>query len=439
MESAARQVTSHFDEEEMTAIAKAILSRLDEPRRKSEAPVKPIIVECFGSSKSGKDTNLNELERWFNRRGFRVYIHRESDETREVCAMHRVDSYAFEMRHFVYNLSNLLDGWTDSNFHLIIHNRGIFDNLFYLSWNLKRGAVTKEQFEIFKRYVLGGPWVQVIDAVLVVTCDVDEALRREYGTSTNVIYGSRMNPEVLREQYACVGEVTEVIREELPNLPLFEIDTTDPRVSIGETRDEIVTLLLRSEEMKMGLSEEEVLLESTTLMKRRAHEHPPQIRIRGTISHAVLRRGGWDMDSSSVEVDTYLTPKGTPPLERDECFHIRDTGAGRFLVYKRRFPGLSPGLRIAVPIPDGDSDRFLSEFEVIATLTKKRERFRKDGFVLAVDNVEDLGEFVEIKAPTIEAANSLMNIVEELGFSSQDVLPDSYLRLYLKKHRPGKT
>ena len=57
---------------------------LDPPKRKTDRPAPPLIAEFFGLHKAGKDTQLVEVDRWFKREGFRVFIQRESAEEHTV-------------------------------------------------------------------------------------------------------------------------------------------------------------------------------------------------------------------------------------------------------------------------------------------------------------------------------------------------------------------
>lgn len=73
-------------------------------------------------------------------------------------------------------------------------------------------------------------------------------------------------------------------------------------------------------------------------------------------------------------------------------------------------------------------------FEPVATVEKDRERYRLDGYTVALDCVRDLGEFVEVEteASNIDPArDGAMAILERLDIDPRDRIRTSYLSLLL--------
>src|SRR3989344_8701133 len=165
-------------EDVLSDMARLVLSKLDPPRKKSQIPAKPIVIEFMGLHKAGKDTNLVELDRWFRRRKYQVLIHQESAETKEIRVMTRTNPYVYEMRHFAYTFSNFLEALTSRDFHLIILNRGFVDTLCWLEFHRRQGTISDKQFEEFRSYILSGPWVEGLDVVVCLTCSVETSLKR---------------------------------------------------------------------------------------------------------------------------------------------------------------------------------------------------------------------------------------------------------------------
>ncbi len=425
-----------FDGLAATAAAEAILAKLDQPTRRSEIPIKPLVLEFFGTAKSGKDRQGNEFERWFHRRGFRVLIHQESDETEMMTSLPRLSAQGFEMGHFSYNFQNLVRATADRSCHLIVLNRGIFDNLWHMVWHLRKGSINDEQFKTFRSFLFGGDWIQTLDGVFIITCSIEEALRREYGNDPSPIYGSRMNPRSLAEVAACKNEVLRMLRTHAPNLPVFQINTTG--IPIEETRDEIIGHTLTCAERRFSVSEDEIIVRRPTLMRQHAVSQPPQLKFRGSIDHEHLRNLGWSLNSSTTETDTYLTPKGVPPLTNDECFHLRNAGNWTYFIFKWRPTDPTTRTKIVVPIRDKETiGAIRKELDEVAVLTKDREIFTREGFSLTLDRVDRLGEFIEISAPTVNGDGEarLTEIIEELGLNHEDLVPETYLKLYLKKQK----
>ncbi len=411
-------------------IAKHILGKLDPPRKKSQVPVKPIVVEFMGLHKAGKDSNLVELDRWFKRRGYQVLIRQESAETKEIRVMSRTNPYIYEMRHFAYTFSNFLEALTSRDFHLIILNRGFIDTLCWLEFHRRKGDITDAQFEHFRSYILTGPWMEGLDAVVCLMCSVETSLKREYGTTKNVIYGSRMNPESLTLMRDCVESVFEYISDRHPNLSLIKVNTDDRPIS--ETRDEIVAGVLDSVKERMKVDEDELIAHSPSLLRMLAQDGGRQeVKFSGSVSVQVLLKNGWIPQGLTREVDTYLSPKNQPVLENDECFHLRYYGDINccYLMYKRRMGGALTRSRVSIPILQGMEADFFSVFDKVAVIEKERQVFVRGDIILTLDKIDGLGEFTEMRAPV---ATSIGSEAEKLGLTPDRMIPETYIRLFLK-------
>ena len=415
-------------EDVLSDMARLVLSKLDPPRKKSQIPAKPIVIEFMGLHKAGKDTNLVELDRWFRRRKYQVLIHQESAENKDIRTMTRTNPYVYEMRHFAYTFSNFLSALTSRDFHMIILNRGFVDTLCWLEMHRRQGNITGEQFNQFRSYILNGPWLEGLDAVVCLMCSVETSLKREYGTAENIVYGSRMNPESLTLMRECVESVFEYISEQHSNLPLVKVNT-DGR-SIFDTRKEIVDGILNSVRSRMDLEDSDIMIHSPALLRESAQDvRRQEIKFRGTVSQQTLLSNGWYPQAVTHEVDTYLTPKGQTVLQNDECFHLRfyEEAKQGYLIYKR---GGSPKrLRVSVPVLRETVSDFLVIFDEVATIQKEREIFVKDDIILALDHVRGLGEFVEMRAPI---ATDIMAEAVVLGLSVDVMVPGTYIRLFLE-------
>ena len=414
--------------------ARVILQKIDPKKHKKEYPTPPIISEFFGLHKAGKDTQLTELDRWFKRQKFNVVIRQESAEAEPIRATPRQNPYAYEMRHFAYTFSNLLDASSSRDFHLVILNRGIIDTLCWLERLKRKGEITETQNTAAKEFILSGPWLLCVDAFFYLTCDVEEALRREYGNSSKVIYGSRMNPKEMEFMNDCFESIYKEIKERFPNLPIFKINTT--KRTISNARDEILYLLLQSVISRLALRENDLLLWSRSLMREKARMAGPELKFRGVVSYEVLREQGWHWSTSCDEKDEYITPKNASFLENNECFHLRKTGDRWYFVYKRQGEDTKHWSKIHVPLlkdsAEEERERILGVFDSVVTISKERETFYRDNFLLHRDKVQDLGEFIEIKATMPIGENVLLNLAKELGFKETDLIVDSYVKLKRK-------
>jgi adenylate cyclase class 2 len=137
-------------------------------------------------------------------------------------------------------------------------------------------------------------------------------------------------------------------------------------------------------------------------------------RLRGP-DHQV-RRGEWS--DEGVASQTYLTYKG--PLVEDASKTREEFESG-----------VDDGAALAGAL-DGIG------FEPAATVEKRRERYRVDGFGVTLDAVEGIGEFVEVEreveteSEVPAAREAAIELLERLGLDADDQIRTSYLGLQLE-------
>jgi len=416
--------------EVMDDLAKVVLKQLDIPRSKSEDPILPLVVEVDGTNKSGKNTLITELDRWFRRRKYNVRLQEESAEVPWIRAMPKQDAYTYQMSHFAYEFTNLLQASADRHAHLFVANRNVIDNLYWMESWLREGKVTQEEVDTFKSFILGGPWINVVDAFIFLVSDPKVALEREYGNTQSVIHGAKMNPEKLELLYACTQNVINELITKYPNLPIIRIDTSS--LSIPEVRDQAIAFLLRSASKRLLLTEDDVLPWSVMLMRKKASLTGSEIKMQGVRSHATLRDCGWQFETAVTQRDTYLLPPNKN-IKDKEYFRIRETGAHWYhYSYKRNEPDSNRRFRLNIPLAAERIREFLSEFQTIAVIEKEREIFVKDGTLLHRDEVKDLGLFTEFYGTKNVQEADLIDVAGALGFDVTDMVRSSYLKLYLE-------
>ncbi len=425
------------DIESVTGIATSVLKKLDRPQRKSENPMRPIVVEFCGLAKAGKDTQLVQIDRWLRARKYKLPLLQESAENKDVRAMPRIDAYAYEMRHFTYTFTNLLDAATSRIFHANFLNRGIVDTLCHLEWHFRNSTITERQKDLAHDFILEGPWMNYLDAIFVFICDIETALEREYGKdhrAQKVKFGSRMNPDALALMRECIDKVVAELRDKFPNLPLYTINTTS--AGIAECRDEILSRIFDSVERRLEMTENDTLLWSPTLLRKNAVIYGPALKVRAHPDENILRRLGWEIHGQFPEKDIYLRLKDQQFLEDDECFHLREWKGHYWLYYKRG--GKDPTLRakVCVPVPSECVEELLAGFdEEKIVVLKDRRVFVRRGFLLDMDEVEGFGQFIEIKAPPQNTVADLLEIVKEFGLPEANIVRESYLMMHLKRLR----
>lgn len=94
---------------------------------------------------------------------------------------------------------------------------------------------------------------------------------------------------------------------------------------------------------------------------------------------------------------------------------------------------------IETGVVDGEAVRTILDrlgFESVATVLKVRERYEFDGYVVTLDDVVDLGEFVEVETEATEAEierarDGAYDVLERLGLDPEESIRRSYLELLL--------
>ncbi|MGA9400170.1 class IV adenylate cyclase [Haladaptatus sp.] len=179
-----------------------------------------------------------------------------------------------------------------------------------------------------------------------------------------------------------------------------------------------------------------------------------EVEVKVRADHAAVRERLDDLNAHSVGVvtqeDFYYDAPHRDFAETDEALRIRreadDDDAVEVVTYKGPLVEEESKTRKEheTVIGNGDTvDELLSAlgFESAATVHKERERYELDGYVVSLDAVTGLGEFVEVETETdeegdIESARvGAYDVLRELGLNPEEQIRTSYLGLLLE----GKT
>jgi adenylate cyclase class 2 len=80
-------------------------------------------------------------------------------------------------------------------------------------------------------------------------------------------------------------------------------------------------------------------------------------------------------------------------------------------------------------------------FEQVATVTKHRTFFKLDEITLSVDDVEDVGTFIELEAiasgeeEMTKQRDKIIEMVRQIGLDPIESVRESYLELLLAKNK----
>jgi adenylate cyclase class 2 len=157
-----------------------------------------------------------------------------------------------------------------------------------------------------------------------------------------------------------------------------------------------------------------------------------------------LRELGADRLGAVVQVDTYYDAPHRDFAATDEALRVRretpTNGEGRaYLTYKGPLVDDEAKTREEAETPvAADAAAAILEglgFDAAATVRKDRERYALAGYTVALDDVEGLGEFVEVETETdsgLDAARTgAFDVLDRLGLDPDAGIRTSYLGLVL--------
>lgn len=159
-----------------------------------------------------------------------------------------------------------------------------------------------------------------------------------------------------------------------------------------------------------------------------------------------LEKSGAKIKDSITQVDEYLSIPGHNPKNVDELLRIRKEGDRYFITYKGPIEKEIGELRVKPKIdfeltPSISQEEVLKFREVLQnfgyhpmeTITKRRQVFELDGLEIAIDDVGEIGNFVEVRANTKEEIDMLEKLLENLGLSGKIRINEPYIDLLLKR------
>lgn len=175
-----------------------------------------------------------------------------------------------------------------------------------------------------------------------------------------------------------------------------------------------------------------------------------EVEVKVRADHETVRERLRELDARSLgtvtQEDFYYDAPHRDFAETDEALRIRreadDDDAVEVVTYKGPLVEQESKTRKEheTVVGNGETvDQLLSAlgFESAATVHKERERYELDSYVVSLDTVTGLGEFVEVETETnesgVESARvGAYEVLHELGLDPDDQIRTSYLGLLLE-------
>jgi len=147
---------------------------------------------------------------------------------------------------------------------------------------------------------------------------------------------------------------------------------------------------------------------------------------------------GGEYVTSRVQVDTYYNHPTRDFATTDEAIRLREQNGQVVLTYKG--PKLDDLTKtreeVNVELTDMKSSAIILEdlgFRKVRQVRKKRNYYTLRGMKVMLDEVEGLGDYIEVEKPGEEyEPRELIDFLIELGVAEKDVERQSYLELLMK-------
>ncbi len=144
-----------------------------------------------------------------------------------------------------------------------------------------------------------------------------------------------------------------------------------------------------------------------------------------------------------AQADTYYRAPFRDFAKTDEALRVRVQDKKYFLTYKGPRMDSVSKTRKEYEVEVNDADilgNILSSmnFSPVATIVKKRKKYRLGEFIISLDKVRELGDFIEVEVSLQdsksheEKVESIFRLFEKLGLGRDESIRKSYLEMMLE-------
>lgn len=157
-----------------------------------------------------------------------------------------------------------------------------------------------------------------------------------------------------------------------------------------------------------------------------------------------LRQLGARFVAEQLQSDIHFDDSNAALAGADQCLRLRRQVVGEstryFLTYKGAKEKSNYKKRQEIEIEVGDADsmqKLLSAlgYQQKLSVEKKRRLWRFGGCEVALDKLQELGDFVEIEGPDDK---QILHVQESLGLAGLSHIPKSYASMIMEKNRSCK-
>jgi predicted NUDIX family phosphoesterase len=157
---------------------------------------RPLIIEFSGLPKAGKTRTISILELFLKRNGFNVdvFIERAS-----IAPIRTKGHLNFNTWVSCASLQGMLEALSKPELDVFILDRGLFDALVWTHWLCQTGKITPDEEKSCYEFFAMSRWTDLVDLVLIMTCDPATSIAREYSNQLTTKRGTIMSEDTLRQ------------------------------------------------------------------------------------------------------------------------------------------------------------------------------------------------------------------------------------------------
>ncbi len=203
---------------------------------------RPFCIEFTGSPSAGKTTIITELDKFFRRQDFRVW---RPQEGAEVIRHIPRTTPLYNLRTAIYALTNLIDESAGNKYDIIFFDRCVFDAYCWMIYWEEKGKLSQEEKELFQKFFLSPFWAGNIDLAFIVTCETEEAMRRELRIAVTNELGETTNPATVEKLVRRYTAAHEILAPVWPQLYLFDTTRLNEREMVERVTDTILNALIK--------------------------------------------------------------------------------------------------------------------------------------------------------------------------------------------------
>ncbi len=151
-----------------------------------------------------------------------------------------------------------------------------------------------------------------------------------------------------------------------------------------------------------------------------------------------LKNIGAKFLKEEIQEDVYFNHPCRDFEKTDEALRIRKINNEVFLTYKGKRIDKETKTREEIEIKcDEKISEILTKlgFNAVATVKKIRREYEFENLHICVDNVEHLGNFVEIESKELKDRNKIFEILNLFGIKKDEIIKKSYLEMIFQNQR----